>query len=146
MIQKPPQSLRILLVEDSPSDAKLIISYVQRANRTSQFSWVQDGEAAIEYLHQQGEQAQAPRPDLILLDLNLPQMSGHQVLDQIKTDARLQQIPVLILTSSDSANDITQAYTLHANSYLIKPTDSEGFSNLTRAIDDFWFHAVQLPS
>jgi two-component system, chemotaxis family, response regulator Rcp1 len=146
MTHKPPQSRHILLVEDSPSDARLIISYIQRTNRTSHFSWVQDGETAIEYLQQQGEQAQAPRPDLILLDLNLPQMSGHQVLDQIKTDAHLQQIPVLILTSSDSANDITQAYTLHANSYLIKPTEPEGFSRLTRAIDDFWFHAVQLPS
>jgi two-component system, chemotaxis family, response regulator Rcp1 len=141
-----PRSLQILLVEDSPTDANLIIRSIQRASSAQHCSWVQDGETAIDYLHQQGEHTQALRPDLILLDLNLPQMSGHQVLEQIKTNAHLQQIPVLILTSSDSSVDVRQAYTLHANCYLTKPTDLEGFRNLTQAIDDFWFRTVQLPS
>jgi two-component system, chemotaxis family, response regulator Rcp1 len=138
------ESPQILLVEDSPTDAKLLIAYVQRTSH-AHCAWVQDGETAIDYLYQQGEHAQALRPDLILLDLHLPQMSGHQVLAQVKTDRHLQQIPVLILTSSDAAEDISQAYALHANCYLIKPTDAEGLRSLTQTIDDFWFRAVHLP-
>jgi two-component system, chemotaxis family, response regulator Rcp1 len=142
----PPRSLKVLLVEDSPSDANLIMTHVQRAHSTSQFFWVEDGESAIDYLHQQEEYSQSSRPDLILLDLNLPQMSGHDVLEHIKADSTLKQIPVLILTTSDYPADISRAYNLHVNCYLTKPADAQQFKNLTQAIGDFWFHAVQLPS
>jgi two-component system, chemotaxis family, response regulator Rcp1 len=143
---QPPRSLKVLLVEDSPSDANLIMTHVQRAHSTSQFFWVEDGESAIDYLHQQGNYPQSSRPNLILLDLNLPQMSGHDVLAHIKTDSSLKQIPVLILTTSDYPADICRAYDLHVNCYLTKPADAQQYRDLTQTIGDFWFRAVQLPS
>jgi two-component system, chemotaxis family, response regulator Rcp1 len=142
----PPRSLQVLLVEDSPSDANLIMTNAKRAYPTSQFFWVEDGESAIDYLHQQGEYLQSSRPDLILLDLNLPQMSGYEVLEQIKANPDLKQIPVLILSSSDYPVDIWRAYNLQVNCFLNKPVDAQQFKELTQAISNFWLCTARLPS
>jgi len=106
---------------------------------------VRDGVEALEFLRQQGEHAQAPRPDLILLDLNLPRMDGRELLAEIKGDAALQQIPVVILTTSKAEQDIMRAYSLHANAYVTKPVGLDQFAEVIDAIEDFWFTIVMLP-
>ncbi|HEY9652652.1 MAG TPA: response regulator [Coleofasciculaceae cyanobacterium] len=140
------RSVEILLVEDSPSDANLTIREFSKAKIANNLHWVEDGEAAMEYLHQQGEYANAPRPDLILLDLNLPGMDGREVLAEVKSDHDLKRIPVVVLTTSNDEQDVLHSYNLNANCYVTKPIDIEQFIHVVQLINEFWLAAVMLPN
>jgi chemotaxis family two-component system response regulator Rcp1 len=135
----------ILLVEDNPGDALLARECFGHATVPIHLSVVPDGEAALDFLYRRGAYAAAPRPDLVLLDLNLPGKNGHEVLAEIKADAQLRCIPVIVLSSSQAEQDIQQCYTLHANCYVTKPVSLEQFLRVVRAIEDFWLTVVQLP-
>lgn len=135
----------ILLVEDNPGDARLIMESLKSANAPSRLSHVTDGVAALAFLRRTGEYAQAPRPDLILLDWNLPRKSGCEVLREIKADENLRRIPVVVLTSSSFDKDILSAYNLNANCFVTKPTDFDRFLEVIRSIVDFWLRTVKLP-
>jgi CheY-like chemotaxis protein len=137
--------IEILLVEDSPSDANLTIREFSKATIANHLHWVEDGEAAMDYLRSQGEFAGSPRPDLILLDLNLPGMDGREVLAEIKADAGLKRIPVVVLTTSNDEEDILRSYNLNANCYVTKPIDINQFIHVVRLINEFWLAAVKLP-
>ncbi|WP_414544680.1 response regulator [Nostoc sp. CCY0012] len=137
--------IEILLVEDSPSDANLTIKGFVNARIANNLHWVEDGETAMNYLWQQGEFANSPRPDLILLDLNLPGMDGREVLTEIKSDPNLKLIPVVILTTSTDEQDILRSYNLSANCYVTKPLDVYQFIQVVHLIKDFWLAAVALP-
>ncbi|ARV59525.1 response regulator [Nostocales cyanobacterium HT-58-2] len=137
--------IEILLIEDSYSDAHLTIKGLSQAKMTNNLNWVENGEKAIEYLTRQGEYATAIRPDLILLDLNLPGMDGREVLTEIKSDPELRRIPVVVLTTSMDEQDILRSYDLNANCYLTKPIDIHQFIHIVQLINDFWLAAVQLP-
>ena len=138
--------IQILLVDDDPGDV-LITREAFAANKVrNHLSVVSDGEAAMAFLRREGEFASAPRPDLILLDLNLPTKAGHEVLAEVKSDTDLQRIPVVILTTSDAEEDIVRSYDLHANAYVTKPVDFDRFLNVVRQIDDFFVTVVKLPS
>ncbi|WP_017315690.1 response regulator [Mastigocladopsis repens] len=139
------QPIEILLVEDSYSDAHLTIKGLTQAKITNNINWVEDGETAIEYLTRQGEYATATRPDLILLDLNLPGMDGREVLTEIKLDPDLRRIPVVVLTTSMDEQDILRSYDLNANCYVTKPIDIHQFIHIVQLINDFWLAAVKLP-
>jgi chemotaxis family two-component system response regulator Rcp1 len=138
--------ISIMLVEDSPGDAELIIDFLEHCKMKNTINWLQDGEAAMAYLHREGAYAGEPMPDLILLDLNLPRKDGREVLGDIKGDPKLKHIPVVILTSSKSEEDIVRSYQLQANCYITKPVDIEQFVNVVRAIDDLWLTVVRLPT
>ncbi len=140
-----PKPVQILLVEDSPGDVRLTMEALREGKICNNLFVVRDGVEALEFLRQQGEHAQAPRPDLILLDLNLPRMDGRELLAEIKGDAALQQIPVVILTTSKAEQDIMRAYSLHANAYVTKPVGLDQFAEVIDAIEDFWFTIVMLP-
>ncbi|MBU0608181.1 MAG: response regulator [Armatimonadetes bacterium] len=140
-----PKPVQILLVEDSPGDVRLTMEALREGKICNNLFVVRDGVEALEFLRQQGEHAQAPRPDLILLDLNLPRMDGRELLAEIKSDAALQQIPVVILTTSKAEQDILRAYSLHANAYVTKPVGLDQFAEVIDAIEDFWFTIVMLP-
>lgn len=140
------QPIEILLIEDSPSDANLTIREFRRAEIANHLHWVEDGETAIDYLKQQGNYQDATRPDLILLDLNLPGLDGREVLAEIKADAVLKRIPVIVLTTSASEEDILRSYNLSANCYITKPIDIQQFIQVIQLINDFWMKAVKLPS
>lgn len=135
----------ILLVEDSPSDAELTIETLQDCQVLNRLHWVQDGVAAMEFLQQQGKYLQAPRPDLVLLDLNLPKKDGREVLAEIKANPALLSIPVVVLTTSAAEEDILRSYNLHANCYITKPVDLDRFVEIIRLIEGFWLAAVKLP-
>lgn len=137
--------IEILLVEDSPSDANLTIRKLCTAKVLNHLHWVEDGEAAMDFLQHQGEYVNAPRPDLILLDLNLPGMDGREVLREVKSDPDLKRIPVVILTTSADEQDVLRAYNLNANCYVTKPVDIQEFFNILSLIEEFWFVAVKLP-
>jgi two-component system, chemotaxis family, response regulator Rcp1 len=137
--------IEILLVEDSPSDATLTIRSLESSKLTNQIHWVEDGETAMEFLQQQGEYAQSPRPGLILLDLNLPGMNGCEVLQAVKADPQLHNIPIVILTTSDNQTDINFAYQMNANCYITKPVDIEQFVQAIQMISTFWLTVVKLP-
>jgi len=137
--------IEILLVEDSPSDANLTIKGFVNAKIANNLHWVEDGETAMNYLRQQGEFAHAPRPDLILLDLNLPGMDGREVLTEVKSDPNLKLIPVVVLTTSTDEQDILRSYNLNANCYVTKPLDVYQFIQVVQLIQDFWLAAVKLP-
>ncbi|MBE9126818.1 MULTISPECIES: response regulator [unclassified Coleofasciculus] len=139
------QPIEILMIEDSPSDANLTIKGFQNGKITNKLNWVEDGETAMEYLRQEGEYADATRPDLILLDLNLPGMDGREVLIEIKADPNLQLIPVVVLTTSADEEDVLRSYQLNANCYCTKPIDVHRFIELVQLINDFWLAAVKLP-
>ena len=138
------KSLRILLVEDSPSDVRLIREALKEAAVPVQITVARDGVEATDLL-QQVASGLANRPDLVLLDLNLPRKNGREVLAEVKGSAKLKQIPVLIMTSSKSDEDIAQAYELNANCYITKPADLAEYINVVRAIEEFWFFTVTLP-
>ena len=138
--------IQILLIEDSPSDANLTIKRLKTAKVLNELHWVEDGETAMEFLHNKGEYADAPRPDLILLDLNLPGMDGREVLQEVKIDSNLQRIPVVILTTSADEHDVLRAYNLKANCYITKPVEVQHFLSIVGLIEDFWLAAVKLPS
>jgi two-component system, chemotaxis family, response regulator Rcp1 len=138
-------SLQILIVEDSPSDAFIAKEALKRACEPSHVHAVQDGVEAMEFLHREGKYADVPRPDLILLDLNLPRKDGREVLAEVKADENLKSIPVIVLTSSGADQDVSRAYSLHANCYLTKPVDFSQFKEMIHSIESFWFKSVTLP-
>ena len=137
--------IQILLVEDDPGDVLITREAFAENKVRNQLSVVTDGEAAMSFLHREQGFADAPRPDLILLDLNLPRKAGHEVLAEIKSDTDLQRIPVVVLTTSDAEEDILRSYDLHANAYVTKPVDFDRFLGVVRQIDDFFVTVVKLP-
>ncbi|MFZ3047202.1 MAG: response regulator [Desulfatirhabdiaceae bacterium] len=139
-------SVEILLVEDNEGDARLAKEALRESKMRNALYHVSDGVEAMEFLHQQGQYAQVPRPDLILLDLNLPRMDGREVLAIIKNDDNLKRIPVVILTTSSSEADVFKSYNLHANCYITKPIDLDQFINVVKSIEDFWLTIVKLPN
>ena len=137
--------IQILLVEDNPGDVRLTVEALKDAKVYNKLHVVEDGVLALEFLHQGGAYRDAPRPDLVLLDLNLPRKNGREVLADIKTDDRLKTIPVVILTTSQAEEDVLKAYSLHANCYITKPVDFIQFTNIVRTIEEFWLTIVLLP-
>ncbi len=137
--------IRVLLVEDSPGDVRLTREAFRDANQFIQLDVASDGVEAMAFLRHEGAYSNALRPDLILLDLNLPKMDGREVLAQIKQDAKLKTIPTIILTTSAAEADIATSYQLHANSYLKKPVQLDEFDALVKSINDFWLTKVVLP-
>jgi len=137
--------LEVLLVEDSPGDVRLTQEAFREANPAIHLHVTTDGVEAMAFLTRQGIHARAPRPDLILLDLNLPKMDGREVLAHIKDDPGLKTIPTVILTTSDAEADIVKSYQLQANCYLSKPVQLDAFESLVRSINDFWLTKVKLP-
>jgi CheY-like chemotaxis protein len=137
--------IEILLVEDDPGDVLITREAFAQNKVRNHLSVVSEGEAALALLRRNGEYADAPRPDLILLDLNLPGKAGHEVLAEIKTDPELQRIPVVVLTTSDAEEDVLRSYDLHANAYVTKPVDFDRFLHVVRQIDEFFVTVVKLP-
>jgi chemotaxis family two-component system response regulator Rcp1 len=135
----------ILLVEDNPGDVDLTKEALEGAKVANRLYVAEDGEAALEFLHQRGAFRDMPRPDLILLDLNLPKKDGRQVLQEIKADPELAEIPVVVLTTSQAEEDVFRSYQLHANCYITKPVNFKQFLNVIKAIEDFWLTIVKLP-
>ncbi len=135
----------VLLVEDSPEDVDLIKEALGTSDLVVNLSVVEDGKSAMDYLLQQEAFVGANRPDLIILDLNLPKKSGHDILAEIKKDLELKSIPVVVFSTSRSPEDINRAYHNHTNCYICKPLDFEGFIQAVRKIEDFWLNLVQLP-
>lgn len=143
---KNTNSLTILLVEDNPADARLIMEFFKDINIKNGLHIVHDGMEAMEFLFQQCKSDMDKYcPDLVILDLNLPRMSGREILKEIKEDNDLKTIPVLILTTSDASEDIKECYNHYANCYLIKPVDFDEFSKVMESIKNFWFNKVELP-
>jgi len=139
------REIQVLLVEDDPGDVLMTREAFEDYKVHNQLHVVNDGEQAMAFLRQEGEYADLPRPDLVLLDLNLPRMDGRQVLDAIKSDPELSSIPVVVLTTSEAEDDVLRSYSLHANAYVTKPVDFERFINVVRQIDDFFVSVVRLP-
>jgi CheY-like chemotaxis protein len=137
--------IEILLVEDSPSDTELTLEALRDFRVRNNVSVVEDGVLALQFLHRQGAYTQAPRPDLIMLDLNLPRKDGREVLTVIKSDERFRSIPVVVLTTSRADQDILRAYQLNANCYINKPVDFNQFLEVVRSIETFWLFVVTLP-
>ena len=140
------RAVEILLVEDSPSDADLTEEALSEGKVLTNLHWVQDGLEALSFLNRQGKYSNAPRPDLILLDLNLPKKDGREVLAQLKGDKSLKLIPVLILTASTAERDILKTYELNANCYITKPIDLDQFICVVKLIEMFWLDLAKLPS
>lgn len=138
--------VEILLVEDSPGDVRLTREALREGKIRNNLSVVTDGMEALAFLRREGRYAAAPRPDVILLDLNLPRKDGREVLAELKADERLRCIPVVILTTSTDERDVLRAYELHANCYITKPVDFEQFIGVVQAIENFWLTVVILPS
>jgi chemotaxis family two-component system response regulator Rcp1 len=136
--------LDVLLVEDNPGDVRLTLETFRDANKSVRLHLAANGIEAMAFLRRQGPNALAPRPVLILMDLNLPKMDGREVLAEIKGDIDLKTIPIVILTTSDSESDITRSYQLQANCYLTKPVRLEEFETLVRSVNDFWLTKVKL--
>ncbi|PKM86883.1 MAG: response regulator [Firmicutes bacterium HGW-Firmicutes-12] len=137
--------IEILLVEDNLGDVRLTKEALKEAKILNNLSVVEDGVEAIAYLHQEGKYNTVCRPDLILLDLNLPRKDGREVLEIIKTDSELKCIPVVVLTTSEAEQDILKAYDLHANCYITKPVNLQQFMSVIKSIEDFWLSIVRLP-
>jgi two-component system, chemotaxis family, response regulator Rcp1 len=138
--------IQILLVEDSPSDAKLTISALKLAKVANDLHHVEDGVEAMAFLKHQGKYEKSPRPDLILLDLNLPRKDGREVLKEMKEDPKYCNIPVIVLTTSNAEKDVLQSYQLHCNCYVTKPVNFDRFLECVRSIEQFWLSVVVLPS
>ena len=143
MIGKP---VEISLVEDNPGDVRLTQEALNDGKVRNNMHVAEDGVEAVAFLRREGKYADAPRPDLILLDLNLPKKDGREVLAEIKTDEDLKRIPVVVLTTSKAEQDIFRAYDQHANCYITKPVDLDQFITIVKGIEDFWFTIVKLPS
>ena len=139
------RAVHILLVEDSPGDINLTREALVEARVTNNLAVARDGEEALDYVHRRGAFVDAPRPDLILLDLNLPKKNGSEVLAELKSDPELARIPIVILTSSAAEVDIHRSYDLHANAYVTKPVAFDGFLAALRQINGFWLEVVRLP-
>jgi CheY-like chemotaxis protein len=137
--------VEILLVEDNPSDVILTQIAMRQCKIANNLQIARDGEEALQLLRGEGPFAGKPRPDLILLDLNLPRMDGRELLSVIKSDPGLRTIPVVVLTTSAEERDVVESYALHANAYIAKPIDMDQFVRVVKAVDDFWFGIVTLP-
>jgi len=135
----------ILLIEDNPHDVRLTMEAFKDAKVSNNLTVAADGEEALKVLRREGEYAGSPRPDLILLDLNLPKKSGREVLEEIKRDPDLLRIPVVVLTTSENEKDILRAYELHVNAYVTKPVDLDQFIKIVEAVEDFWLTVVKFP-
>jgi two-component system, chemotaxis family, response regulator Rcp1 len=142
---QPRGPLGVLLVEDDPGDVLIAEEALKASRLTSKLTVVPDGIEAIKYLRRENEYADAPRPDLILLDLNLPRKSGHEVLAEVKADPALRKIPVVVLTTSGAAEDVVRSYDLHANVFVTKPVDFDHFTGVIKQIDDFFLTVAKLP-
>jgi two-component system, chemotaxis family, response regulator Rcp1 len=142
----PSRPVEILLVEDNPGDVRLTREALKEGKVRNNLYVASDGMKALAFLRREGEFSDAPRPDLILLDLNLPRKDGREVLEEVKADPQLRLIPVVILTSSQAEQDIVRAYDLHANCYISKPVDLDQFITVVKSIEDFWFSIVKLPT
>jgi chemotaxis family two-component system response regulator Rcp1 len=140
------QPVEILLVEDNPGDVRLTVEALKEGRFCNKLNVAKDGVEALAYLRREGRYATVVRPDLILLDLNLPRKDGREVLAEIKNDPHLKRIPVVILTTSEAETDVLKSYDLQANCYITKPVDLEQFLKVIRAIEDFWLVLVRLPS
>ncbi|MDT8406838.1 MAG: response regulator [Methylococcales bacterium] len=140
------RAAEFLLVEDNPGDVRLTKEALAESKVKNNLNVVHDGEAAMAFLRRQGVYADAPRPDVILLDLNLPKKNGREVLEEIKADASLKRIPVVIITSSEAEQDVLRTYDLHVNCYVNKPVDLEQFVRVVQSIETFWLTIVKLPS
>jgi two-component system, chemotaxis family, response regulator Rcp1 len=140
------KTVEILLVEDNSADVFLVREALKEGRVRNDIHVAADGVEAMEFLRRQGDFAEAPRPDLILLDLNLPRKDGREVLAEIKSDPELQAIPVVILTTSKDEEDVAKSYQLHANSFITKPVRFEQFIKVMKGLEDFWFEIVRLPS
>jgi two-component system, chemotaxis family, response regulator Rcp1 len=145
MMSQESRSIEVLLVEDNPGDVRLTREALKEGKVFNNLSVAKDGEEALAFLRREGPYASAPRPDVILLDLNLPRRDGREVLEAIKADRALRTIPVVILTSSEAERDIARAYELNANCYITKPVDLDQFITVVKSIEDFWFTVVKLP-
>ena len=141
----PVEPIKILLVEDQPADVRLTQEVLKQGKVANELYVAEDGEKAMKFLRQEGEYEGSPRPDLIILDLNLPRMDGKEVLQAIKGDPAFLKIPVLILTTSAAEQDILDAYRHHVNAYITKPIDLEEFVGVVSSIDQFWLSIVRLP-
>jgi CheY-like chemotaxis protein len=140
------QPIEVLLVEDDPGDELMTREAFEENKVRNNLHVARDGEEALDFLNRRGEYADAPRPDLVLLDLNLPKFDGRQVLAEIKADENLRTIPVVVLTTSGAEEDILRSYQLHANAYVTKPVDFARFIQVVRQIDDFFVSVVRLPA
>ena len=138
--------IHILLVEDNPGDVRLSVEALKDVKVYNALHVVSNGVEALAFLHNEGAYAQAPHPDIILLDLNLPKKDGREVLAEIKADPHLKRIPVIVLTSSEAEEDIIRSYGLHANCYISKPLELDAFIKVIRSIESFWLTVVTLPS
>ena len=136
--------IKILMVEDNPGDVRLAQEALKDSKVSNTLHVVEDGVEALDFLYRRDRYGEAPRPDLILLDLNLPKKNGREVLEEIKQDAHLKTIPVVILTTSKAEEDVLRAYSLHANCYITKPVDFKQFIKMVRTIEDFWITIVTL--
>ncbi len=139
------EPIEILLVEDNPGDARLTVEALRDARITNRLSVVGDGEEALAFMRGQGRFAGGRPPDLVLLDLNLPRMNGREVLAVVKNDPDLRRIPIVVLTSSRSEEDVVRSYDLHANAFVTKPVDMESFMRVVHGIAEFWLTVVKLP-
>jgi len=144
--QATAKQIEILLVEDNEGDIGLVEEVFQEAKIRNNLYIAEDGEEAMLFLHKEGKFSDVPRPDIILLDLNLPRKDGREVLKEIKENDSLKRIPVVVLTTSKSEEDIFRSYNLHANSYITKPVDFDQFIKVIKSIEDFWLDVVKLPS
>jgi CheY-like chemotaxis protein len=138
--------IEILLVEDNPGDARLTIEAFKEGRVTNSLTVINDGADALAYLRREGKYSAAKQPDLVLLDLNLPKMDGREVLAEVKSDERLRNIPVIVLTTSSGPEDVKRAYGSHANCYITKPVDLDQFLRVVQSIENFWLSLVKLPS
>ena len=147
MIRKAEEvaPVEILLVEDNPGDHRLTTEAMHEGKVYNNLHWAKDGVEALDFLKRRGKFANAPRPDIILLDLNLPKKDGREVLSEIKQDDDLRSIPVVILTTSQAEEDVLRSYDLHANCYVTKPVDLDKFIVVVQSIDRFWLNVVTLP-
>jgi CheY-like chemotaxis protein len=145
-MSEPQAEVHVLLVEDDPGDVLMTQEAFEHHRIRNPLHVVTDGAAALQFLRREGEHSDAPRPGLILLDLNLPLMNGREVLAEIKSDEQLRSIPVVVLTTSQAEEDIVRSYDLHANAYITKPVDFTCFMEIIRKIDDFFVTVVRLPT
>jgi CheY-like chemotaxis protein len=144
-LSTPQSPIEVLLVEDNPGDVELTSLALAEGKLIVNLSVVEDGVTALEFLYRQGKYATAPTPDLVLLDLNLPKKSGHEVLAEVKASEALRRIPVVILTTSQAEEDILGAYNHYANCYITKPVNFEQFIKVVKSLEDYWFTIVKLP-
>jgi len=145
IVSRNVNPIEILLVEDNPGDVRLTREALQDAKILNTLHVVEDGVAALDFLHRRPPYGQAPRPDLVLLDLNLPKKDGREVLATVKSDPALRTIPVVVLTTSQAEEDVLRAYNLSANCYISKPVDFDQFTKIVQTIEEFWLSIVTLP-